>query len=76
MLIASFLFTLEEFAREILFLLDTVSEVGEDLLCRSFVLLNVQIVQAEHVSAWDHVRSIVVRKKKQPRKSFLYQRLR
>ncbi|GFZ50881.1 hypothetical protein JCM24511_08639 [Saitozyma sp. JCM 24511] len=56
-LIYFFLFTLEEFAREMLFLLDTVSE----------------IVEAEQLSAWEQLKSLFVkRKRKERRREYLY----
>ncbi|WVO14425.1 hypothetical protein L204_102058 [Cryptococcus depauperatus] len=56
-----FLFTFEEFAREIVFLIDTMDE----------------IVTAENVTAWEHLKSVMLRKrnKTEKRSEYLYKQL-
>ncbi|ODO11174.1 hypothetical protein I350_01778 [Cryptococcus amylolentus CBS 6273] len=56
-----FLFTFEEFAREMVFLVDTMEE----------------IVTADRVSAWDHIRSVIAMKRgrKKGRGKYLYKQL-
>ncbi|TYJ52309.1 hypothetical protein B9479_007095 [Cryptococcus floricola] len=56
-----FLFTFEEFAREMVFLVDTMEE----------------IVTADRVSAWDHIRSVIAMKRgrKEGRGKYLYKQL-
>ncbi|WVQ72128.1 hypothetical protein IAR50_001673 [Cryptococcus sp. DSM 104548] len=56
-----FLFTFEEFAREMMFLVDTMEE----------------IVTADRVSAWDHIKSVVAmrRGRKEGRGKYLYKQL-
>ncbi|WVR09502.1 hypothetical protein IAU60_006570 [Kwoniella sp. DSM 27419] len=60
-LVYFFFFTFEEFARELLFLLDTMHE----------------IVTADRMSVWDQFRSIVLRKRKRKEKKtqYLYKQL-
>ncbi|WWC90598.1 uncharacterized protein L201_005534 [Kwoniella dendrophila CBS 6074] len=60
-LVYFFLFTFEEFAREMLFLVETMQE----------------IVNAEPVSSWEHVKSVILRKrgKKEKKAQYLYKQL-
>ena len=70
----SFLFTLEEFARELLFLLDTMTEVG---ICCLWSFLTTQIISVERVSTMDHIRSLIKRRPRtQSRPQYLYKQLR
>ncbi|WVW85494.1 hypothetical protein I302_107532 [Kwoniella bestiolae CBS 10118] len=60
-LVYFFLFTFEEFAREMLFLLETMQE----------------IVDVEPVSTWGHLKSVIVRKRcrKEKKSQYLYKQL-
>ncbi|WVQ95062.1 hypothetical protein IAU59_002154 [Kwoniella sp. CBS 9459] len=60
-LVYFFLFTFEEFAREMLFLLDTMHE----------------IVTAKPMSAWDHVKSVLMQKRsrKEKKSQYMYKQL-
>nr|XP_031864022.1 uncharacterized protein CI109_000666 [Kwoniella shandongensis]KAA5531094.1 hypothetical protein CI109_000666 [Kwoniella shandongensis] len=60
-LIYFFLFTFEEFAREMLFLVDTMQE----------------IVDAEEISAWGHIKSVFIRKRgrKEKKSEYVYKQL-
>ncbi|OCF31531.1 hypothetical protein I316_06730 [Kwoniella heveanensis BCC8398] len=60
-LVYFFLFTFEEFAREMLFLLDTMHE----------------IITAKHMSAWDHIKSVFTaeRSKKERKTQYMYKQL-
>ncbi|KAK6910779.1 hypothetical protein I203_104811 [Kwoniella mangroviensis CBS 8507] len=60
-LVYFFLFTFEEFAREMLFLLETMQE----------------IVDVEPISTWGHLKSVIIRKrgKKEKRTQYLYKQL-
>jgi hypothetical protein len=74
----SFLFTLEEFGREVLFLLDTVEEVSHWHLLRKGAKAYVQIVTAQNISAWGHVKSLVFisKARKRENKRYLHTQLR
>jgi hypothetical protein len=76
--VCSFLFTLEEFARETLYLLDTVNEVRNPRQQNGPILTLAQIVDAEGMSTTDYLRSLwpSKRKKQEKRTDYLYKRFR
>lgn len=74
----SFLFTLEEFVREIMFLLDTVQEVRLEYVAVILHTKSVQITTAEQMTVWDHLRSVwpSKRARKERKTRYLYKQIR